>query len=303
MSPTRFLALGAGAWLVVAAAGAHAQTMPERQLVLSGDLVGAYNKLGALASLNLGYQQRLYESQSLAFAENYWGVALQTKLSPAFALNGGILEIAPATFFRLTVGYHLVTYFGTFNSLKTFDDCSGQLAKEDPRCDFDLPISPVFGNEADYGHRAFVAVGLRAKVGPVALLENASVERSWFREDWDAGPQKAYWFNELHFVPQKRSDDIVQNSLALMYEALPERGPGDLNLLVGLSERLAWAREADYLMHRIGVMAVGRYPEWNGVRDAALGLILEWYVADRYRRGALPFVGLLIAGSTPNLLE
>ncbi|HCF57204.1 MAG TPA: hypothetical protein DFS52_04290 [Myxococcales bacterium] len=303
MSPARYLALGTSAWLMLAAAGAHAQTMPARQLIVSGDLVGAYNQLGALASLNLRYQQRLYESQSAAFTENYWGAAIQSQLSPAFALNGGVVELAPATFFRLTAGYHLITYFGTFNSLKTFEDCSGSLDKEDPRCKFKLPITPLTGNEADYGHRAFLAARLRAKVGPVVLLENATVERSWFREAWDAGPQKAYWFNELHLVPQERADELVLNSLSLLYEALPERGRGDLNLLVGLSERLAWARGTDYLMHRVGVMAIGRCPEWNGVRDAALGLIVEWYLADRFRRGAVPFVGLLIAGSTPNLLE
>ncbi len=284
---------------------AQAAPRPESELALESELIGTYNRLGALLTLNLRYRLRMYESESAAFEDNFVGVSFFSQSSPAFSQNGLVVELAPASFLRLRGGYQLVTYFGILGSMHAYDDCQAPLSTSDrdSRCDFDYPITPLGSGESDRGNRAWASAQLRLKVGPVALIDTANVERWWFREGWDSGAND-YWYNELHLLPQLREDTAVLNSVSLVYEVIPERGPSDLNLMVGLSERLAWAQGTDYMMHRMGVLALGRLPKWRGMTDAAVALILEWYTHDRYKGGgALPFIGVLVSATTPNLLE
>lgn len=289
--------------VLLLAGRAQAAPPPPASLALETEFIGAYNRLGALLTLNLRYRLRLYESQSAVLEDNFVGIGLLSQTSPTFSQNGVVVELAPASVLRLRGGYQLVTYFGLLNSLHAYEDCSAPVEESDreTRCDFDYGITPVDAGESDFGHRAWVSAQLRAKVGRVALVETASLERWWFRSGWDSG-ELGYWFNELHVVPLQREDTVVLNSVSLIFDAIPESGPSDLHLMVGLSERLAWGRGTDYLMHRVGAMAIGRLPNWRGLKDAAVVGILEWYTHDRYHAGALPFIGVLFSASTPNLL-
>ncbi|HZA51596.1 MAG TPA: hypothetical protein VE549_12705 [Myxococcaceae bacterium] len=280
---------------------------PADTLFVEGLAGGSIRREGAIADLRLRYRHRLFDSSDAAFRDNYLGAGLITLHSPVFSQNGVYLELAPASFARLTAAYQWVAYFGTFNSLRPLSDCAdvSTLAAEDPRCAFPAGITtsengPSF---ADYGHRAWVEALLQIQLGPLIAYDSFGVERWSFRSDWAAGPGYEYWFNELHTVPMHRRDIALTNSAAVLYEIRSDDEGTRAQILSGVAVDLAYAYHAKYLRQRVGVVGVYRLPRCGPLRDAAAALLVQWYTHDRYLRGPLPFVGLVFSASTANLLR
>jgi len=275
---------------------------PRALLFAEGDLIATYRRLGALLDLYLRFRYRLYDSKSDAFAENYVGAGIVSQTSPVFSQNGLYIEVAPTAFLRVTAGYEMVWYLGLFNSALVLQDCNLDLPAADPRCNFDVPILPRPANAVgDVGHRVWVSTRLRAKVGPIIVADTFNVERWWWRPNWAGGPD-AFWYNEMHYLPQERADTALTNNGSLLYEVLPDRGGTHPHVLIGVDDRLAYAVGTTYLTHRVGLIGIYRLPELGSLRDVAAVALVEWYTNDRYKVGPIPFVGLVVAAATPNLL-
>ena len=83
-------------------------------------------------------------------------------------------------------------------------------------------------------------------------------------------------------------------------------------LLVGVGSRLhhsysipaaAGETRGGYRTHRVGPVALLRAPKLGGLRDAAFVLLVQWYTHNRYLKGPAPFIGLVFAFSTKDLLH
>ncbi len=281
-----------------------AQSTSESKLFVEGMLGGFIQREGAIADIRLRYRHLLYASERTAFKDNYFGAGLLTQTSPVFSQNGAYLEFAPASFFRLTAGYELVSYFGVLDSMRPLSNCDGvaQLTRNDARCAF-APRSPApeGSARADYGHRVWVEGLLQAQLGRFLAYDAFTAEGWWFRENWALGVGQQHWFNELFAIPQKRDDAVLTNSAAVLFEAIGEGNSGP-QLLVGAATDFAYSTATHYLSQRVGLMGVYRVPEWKGLRELAAVLVVQPYTNDRYSVGPVPFIGLVLSASTTNFL-
>ena len=122
LPPSLLLVFG---FVAVAACGAHAAEpavaaeLPRAEHSTSGWDVAAegqlglsLQRLGMLADLKLRAKRTLYLSDSEFFHDNFLSVGLATQLSPVFAHAGVQLDVQPASFIKLSAGYHFVGYFG-----------------------------------------------------------------------------------------------------------------------------------------------------------------------------------------------
>lgn len=286
-----------------AAREARASPPAQNQLFGEATLLGVYQPTGALLTLDLKFRRQLYVSKSEAFQDNYAGIGLLSESLPTATHNGLIAEIAPAAFVSISLGYERVDYFGDFNYLHGFSDCAPPLtsADRDTRCNFNMPLTPLSAGTSDHGHRFFGNLTLQAKVGRLAAVDTFGLERWAFRSDWKLAPNE-YWLNALYTVPQKRIDTVTTNWGLLLWEAIAAATPEELDLRVGLSDRLTYVHGTDYLMHRVGFMALASWARWQKLDNAAILLITEWYTNDRYFVNGVPFLALGLTCATPNLL-
>lgn len=284
----------------VAAQRPDASDAPQpSNLFLEATLVGTVQRTGGILDLRLRYRRALYDSAHEAFHDNYWGVGLIEQATPIFSQSGLYAEVAPTSFFRLTAAYELIGYFGAFNTLRTVSDCQGvqRLRRDDLRCAF--PLDSRSQAHADYGHRAWVEALTQLHLGNFFIADNFTAERWWFRDAWAAGPGADHWVNEMFNLPQQKQDTVLTNNASVLYEFRA----GSPRVLAGVVSDLAYAVSTDYRTHRVGGMAMVHVPEWRGVRDLAACLLVEWYTHDRYTAGPVPFVGLALTVSTPNLVK
>jgi hypothetical protein len=280
----------------------QADSSPTREtsnFFLESTLVGTVQRTGGILDLRLRYRRGIYESSNEAFKDNYFGAGVIEQATPIFSQSGVYAEVAPSSFFRLTAAYELVGYFGAFNTLRTVSDCAGvsSMSADDPRCAF--PLESHAKGRADYGHRLWAEALTQAHFGRLIVADNFTVERWWFRDDWAAGPSADHWVNEMLNLPQSKQDLVLTNDAQVLFEVLTDKP----HLMVGLDSNLAYAAGTDYRTHRVGAMGVVHLPEWRGMRDLAAVLLVQWYTNDRYTRGPIPFVGLVLTCSTPNFLK
>lgn len=277
---------------------------PESSLFVEGLVGGFIQREGAIADLRLRYRRPLYSSDSAAFKDNYVGVGLLTQTSPIFSQNGAYLEVAPASFFRLTAGYELVSYFGILDSLRPLSECDSvaTLGPHDARCGFAPRVGVEPGTaKADSGHRVWVEGLAQARLGRFIAYDAFTAEHWWFRKDWALGLGQQHWFNEFFAIPQTRDDTVLTNSAAVLFRAFGQEGEGP-QFLAGAAGDFAYSLGTQYLSQRVGFIGVYRVPKWKGLRELAAVVLVQPYTHDRYSRGAVPFMGLVLSAATKNFL-
>lgn len=271
---------------------------PTWDLAGEGQLAFSLQRLGMLADLKLRARRGLYLSESEFFHDNALTFALSGQVSPIFGHAGAQLDFQPASFVKLSGGYHFVGYFGAMGSLRQPTGCTGlrTIGTDETRCDFH-PIG--FEDNPDgissTGHRLWAEAQLMGRVGPIIAVGGARLER------WLMSSPGEFWVNELYGLAQARSDTTLTGGGALLYAVLDAQGRRP-ELLVGAADELAWAIGSDALYNRVGPVASLRVPKWGPWREVTAQLAVMFYTHERYLAG-LPYVALAVSAATPNFLR
>jgi hypothetical protein len=143
--------------------------IPAHRIVYENLLGVRGNPLGAENNYVLAYRARLYEHESLALRENYFGLALNPTLSPAISRFGGGIELRPLTVLSLYGGFYQIGYLSSFGSLQSFQDAGADAS------DTALEVGEEAGlNYPANGFEVLLrAVGL-AKLGPIAVRSDTN---------------------------------------------------------------------------------------------------------------------------------
>lgn len=261
-----------------------------------GQLGLTLNRLGALADLKLRAKRPLYASDSEFFQDNFVSLGPSLQVSPVFAHVGAQVELQPASFARLSAGYHYVGYFGTyFGSLRQPTGCAdaAALPAGDSRCDFHpITFDDEPPGQLGDGHRLWVEGTLMGKVGPVIVAGSARLER------WLMNTPGEFWVNELSGLPLRRADTSLTGGGAVLYELLRALGPRP-ELLVGAADELAWGVGTNALWNRVGPVVSLRAPRWGSMRDVTAQVAVLFYTHERYLAGG-PYLALALSAVTPD---
>lgn len=265
--------------------------LPEQRLHLSDLTILRLNPTGLETQLRLGYQHKLYGSESLALRDNFVYGGMFVRLSPAAARTAAVVEVQPASVLNLRFSIEYLRYFGTVGYLQSaptadvdFSDTALEAGKE---------------NDAAYGtgglHATFEPL-LQVKAGPMALRSRALF--GWFDMDLRGGDR--VWYEATLDAPLPGNGWVIANDLDLVYLT-------DFGLTAGLRYTAVLPRysaaqspdDSDASHHRVGLLAAySLFDEgYTRFNKPTLVLITSWYLKHRYRTGqdvsqAVPYVVL-----------
>ena len=273
--------------------------LPERRLYLTDLTILRVNPMGLETQLRLGYQQKLYDAESLALRDNFLYGGTYVRLSPAAVRTAGVFEAQPASVLNLRFTVEYLRYFGTAGYLQSA-----------PTADVDFSDSAL----ADARDSAYSTGGLhatfepllQAKIGPVAIRSRALL--GYFDMDLRGGDR--VWYEATLDAPLPGIGLTLANDLDVLYVT-------DFGLTAGLRYSMVAPRytraqspgDTDTSHHRLGLLAAYTFYDdgYTGFNKPTAVLITSWYLKHRYRTGedvprAVPYV---IAGFafTSDLLE
>ncbi len=93
---------------------------PRHRLTWSSLSVIRYNPLGLQEIFDLGYEYKLFDSQSLLLKDSFVGISASPIMTPAFANPGVTLKLQPVALLRLEARASVIQYFGNFNLIQSF---------------------------------------------------------------------------------------------------------------------------------------------------------------------------------------
>jgi hypothetical protein len=281
------LGRGAAIVLLVLSLGAPARAQLQlaapaaRHRLLYTSLTAAqWNPLGLQSDLFAGYRYRLFESHRLVLLDTFVGGMLIARLNPAFARLGAGLELQPVTPLTLRALYEHRLYFGTAKMLQSFQ------SPYDAHDDDELSRRADAGeNYAGHGHQITLQAVLRAKAGPVALLDQLDVV---YFDMSLRGNDRLFYVN-LFDTLCPRDGFVLANHGHLVYLTGFGLIAGVRYTLVHAFYPEAWIPDGNpnTPTHRIGPIVAYTF-KGRGQRFSAptLILILNWWVGSRYRSGA-----------------
>jgi hypothetical protein len=281
---------------------ASAQTLfdrgpPESRIIHRSLAAFRVNPLGLVYDGRIGYRHRLYENESRAMRDNFVGGGLALMASPAYARVGPYVEVAPMSMVTLWAQFSLVSYFGNFDLLQSF---------ESPRSEFSDDELERLGQldepEKNYGaigSELTIGMDLQARVGPAMIRSRARIVRG----DLDLREGDRTYYDQLYDVLAADGGWMFTNDLDVAYMGMNNR------LVVGLrytatvpfygdSYAAGEPREHDNTTQRLGPLISYSFSIKDGAAFNApsVFLVCQWWLDHRYRTGAessqaLPLIG------------
>ncbi len=316
MSQHRFLGTAlaalAASTIVALAPDANAQAYrdgppPQHRIVYRDMTVLRLNPLGLISDARITYRYRLFESEKLAFRDNFIGIGVAPALSAAFARGGPIIEFQPASFLQLWGMYEFIGYFGAFNFLQSYPtaDASrinysdtelkrrGALEKGDPEKNYSATGGQLlFGANAQF------------KFGPIVVRDQVRFGRANMNlRDGDRvyydiffdllTGNRGFWMaNDADLLWQGMGNRLT---LGIRYSAgqafyKPEHfGPGDDQ------------NNTPGSIHRVGPLAAWTFKKADGAAfEPTILTVVNWWLKSPYRTGqdvaqAVPFFVLALS--------
>jgi len=152
------------------ASGNGAPTAAPRREVR--EQIGAsVNNLGLQNTVEIAWTWSVSESRNPLFSDAHVSAGVTHGLTPGQTRLGGWLEYAPLSIVSVRAGVDPTAYFGTFNSLMSFDRHTDPFSKSDR--------DARGGAKAGTGMRAYVTPAVRMKTGPI--VASASADFEWWR--------------------------------------------------------------------------------------------------------------------------
>jgi hypothetical protein len=288
-----------GALTLILAAGWSARALaflpdpspPPRQKVMYRSLTAAqWNPLGLQSDLVLGYRLRLVKSESLLFRDTFAAGRAIVRLNPAFVRLGVGVALQPMAALTLCARWEHRLYFGSVNMLQSFARADSEYHEDEiaRRGDLDL-------NYAGNGHQVTLQAVLRAKLGPVVLLNDFNMV--YFDMNLRRG-DKLFYVNMFDTLAPGKGWVLVNHG-HLLY--LLTR----YNLVFGVRYSAVQPLYSDALLadsgghnpnspnHRIGPMVAYQFKGLGKrFKQPTLVLILAWWINNRYRSGQWSHQGI-----------
>jgi hypothetical protein len=154
------------------AAGFTVETgpIPRHRLVYDCITGAQVNPLGIQTTLDTGYRYRLFASRKLLWRDTFVGANVRVGANPAYTRIGGAVELQPMAALMLRARYENRGYFGSANMLQSFATPYAEHSDED-----NADGAAAGKAYAGSGHEFTLTALLRAKVGPVALLDELNM--------------------------------------------------------------------------------------------------------------------------------
>ncbi len=265
---------------------------PQHRIVYRDLTLFRWNPLGLISDARITYRLRLYESQKVAFRDNFLGVGIAPALSGAFLRGGPMVEFQPATFIQFWGIYEFVGYFGAFNFLQSYPTADstrvnysdselerqGDLAKGDPAKNYSTTGTQVlFGSNVQF------------KFGPIVIRDQIRFGRA--NMDLRAGDRTYY--DIFYDLLTGNRGFWMSNDADLLYQALDSRLTVGLRYTMGkafyrpehfdAADDQAQAPEA---IHRAGPLAAWTFKKPDGAAlEPTVLLVLNWWLKSPYRTG------------------
>lgn len=276
-------------------------------------LGGRINPLGLAWRSFISYQLRLFESDSLALANNFIGIGVNPTFSPAGTRLGAFVDIQPLSLLRLRASYEWIGYIGTFDLFQSFPSATSEFSDDTLDDLAGLPENDPRRNYSAAGTQLTLSALLQAKIGPIA----ARNEVSFGRVDMDLRQgDRTYWDISYDLLIGDEGWFFVNNLDVLWIS--------DFGLAAGLrwSSGHAFYEDRHYAegedtsenpntpIHRLGPLITYTFFDNGGLgayNKPTVFLIVNWWLEHRYRTGAeqsvaLPYVALGFA-FTGDLLQ
>lgn len=265
--------------------------IPKIRIAISNLLVGRVNPLGLEDQLRVGVLKRMFVNSAPALRDNYVGISLAPRLSPAYVKVGPSFELQPLSVLNLRFTAELMQWFGTFNTLQSFgsplDDYSDSTLKRNN--EMGLAYRPS-------GIHLYFEPTVQMRFGPVAFRNRLSIE--WFHMGLRPGDTSFYDISLDTMV--QNGGIIVANDMDLMYMQRFHRWP-TTQLIIGVRYSVvqplytpsAYREGEDPNVNPNGQQRLGPllavtffdrgYINFN---KPTLLVIVNWYVQHRWRTGA-----------------
>jgi len=248
------------------------------------------NPLGLQAGMEIAFQHRLFDSDSVLFRDSYAGFAVAPMLTPAFARFGVAAQVQPLAVLFLEARWNFIGWFGTANHVQTFADS-----------DADFSDSAIAENGEQGGHGATtgweldLTAELRARVGPVVARSRTMLIRSEL-----APPTRvsdAHYYDPTLDLLMPTSGWSLTNDADLLLFLMDDR------LIAGARHTMALAfddaERTDSPTHRVGPLVAYKFwrDQGGAFDEPTVFVLMQWYAKHRYRTGldshaALPYVAV-----------
>lgn len=257
--------------------------------------LGRYNPLGLFNQLTLGYRRTLYgETDSVLQQGSYAAFNVTPAISPAWVRGGPQIEVQPLAILRLSATYELIGYYGSFDSLQSFQTANADWSEAA------IEERGELGSYSTSGSILTLSALLQAKVGPIAARSNYRAIYQSMRTQNDDPLFYDLVFDLLvpnnGFLHTVDSDVLFlhpNNALTLgIRHTYTHASYDDTMYLAG--ESVSEGREDT---HRLGPLLAYRLSQRSDMRfsQPTLVLIMNWWLQHPYRTGAetsqaLPYI-------------
>lgn len=238
-------------------------------------LAGQYNPLGLQGELQVGYRRRLVESERLILSDTFAGAFASVRLNPAFARLGGGVELQPLAVLTLRALYEHRLYYGTFGMLQSFASPAEAYDETTLKARADGGAS-----YAAHGHELTLQAVLRAKVGPIAFLDELGLV--YYRMGLRAGDRVFY----ENFLDTLIPGDgfVLVNHLHLVFLHTRFLAGVRHTIVHALYPRGWGAENLNTPHHRLGPILGYLFRDLGPrLRQPTLILILNWWIDNRNR--------------------
>ncbi|MFT5429880.1 MAG: hypothetical protein ACI9OJ_000553 [Myxococcota bacterium] len=274
----------------------------EHRVLYSNFTAFRLNPIGIRNEFEIGYQYKLYDSDSVLFKTGHVRVYLAPTLAPALTRLGVGVDIEPLAVLKLGARWEWVQYFGTFDHFQSFKDVDQPYSDSDIATNGDLGLAEVRG-----GWQLTLSAELRGRVGPV-VVRNKLVAM-YGQMDMRAGD--TVWYDPYFDILSPKEGWVLINDADVLVFLLNDK------LIVGVRHNVTHAIFPDEAFgangprdiastptQRLGPLIAYRFFDEPGAafnRPTAV-LLVNWYLVHPHRTGAdvsqaVPYVALGFAFS------
>jgi hypothetical protein len=273
---------------------------PQHRLVLRDTTVFRLNPLGLITDARLTYRFRLFESQKVAFRDNFIGIGLAPAVSGAFARVGAYVEVQPTSFLQLWANYEAVSYFGASDFFQSFPDAMSDYSDTVIKARGELEKTDPLKNYSTTGSQFNVGGTLQFRVD-LPSLGGGIIARDLFRASQGHYKLRAgdrVYYDIVSDVLTENHGWYVVNDVDFGFQkAMNARGA---SLVAGVR----WTLTAPFYSekafadgniqttgngptHRVGPLFAYTFYQEDGRRFNAptVLLLLNWWVKHEYRTG------------------
>ncbi len=249
-------------------------------------VVPRINPLGLVAASNISYRLKLYESDSEVLKNNFVRIAAQPWFSPSWFRPGVRLDLQPLSILKLSVSHEFIFHFGNFGILQSF------ASPNDDYSDARLDLGKERGeNYTPVGQQTTFSALLQAKVGPIAVRNNAKLMRT----DYPLRQGDSVFYDQFLDILVAGSGWSFADDVDVLFLT-------NFGLIAGLRYTITQAYyegDESHTTHRVGPLVTYKFLDKpDELLSEVSGILLaNWWLKHRYRAGqetsqALPYLGV-----------